>query len=149
MGRPMGPPLRERFESKIQKSDGCWLWLASTINGYGQFGKGLRAHRVSYSLYRGEIPDGMCVLHKCDVPLCVNPDHLFLGTRIENNEDKVRKGRGRCGKSAGEKNGWSLLTNQQASFIRADKRPAKIIAPEYGVHFSTVYRIRQGKAYPA
>ena len=137
-----------RFHKKVVWKDGCWGWNASTINGYGQFGVGGRAHRFSYELYKGvTIPEGMCVLHKCDNPICSNPDHLFLGTRIENNEDKVRKGRCRNGRSPGEKNGWALLTNEQAASIRMDKRTAVVIAKEYFVRPSTIYNIRQGKTY--
>jgi hypothetical protein len=90
----------EMFESKVYYSlDGCHYWLAS-INkkGYGNFrinksrsmGK---AHRASYVLYKGEIPKGMQVLHRCDNPSCVNPNHLFLGTNSDNVADKVAKNR--------------------------------------------------------
>ena len=75
----------------------CWLWTAATtIYGYGQFffnGRLEGAHRVSWRLHIGEIPDGRCVLHRCDVPRCVNPAHLFLGTKRDNALDSVRKGR--------------------------------------------------------
>lgn len=81
---------------------GCWLWLGGVDSkGYGKAprhtNQGL--HRVFYAYHVGEIPPGLCVCHKCDTPRCVNPDHLFLGTQLENAIDKERKGRGRWGKS--------------------------------------------------
>jgi hypothetical protein len=87
--------MRTELESRIspEPTSGCWLW-AST---YDSFGYGVlrnkKAHRLSWQAYRGEIPDGMFVCHKCDVPECINPDHLFLGTPRENAQDMVRKGR--------------------------------------------------------
>ena len=75
----------------------CWVWTGSLFeSGYGRFSrsnKKLRAHRVSYEIYKGAIPDGMHVLHECDNPPCVNPNHLFLGTHLDNMKDMERKGR--------------------------------------------------------
>lgn len=89
--------LLERFWEKVDKSGDCWLWTGATINkGYGQIrikGKSVLVHRVSYELHRGPIPKGLCVLHHCDNPLCVNPDHLFLGTKYDNVQDMIAKGR--------------------------------------------------------
>lgn len=95
--------LMQRFEEKYipEPNSGCWLWTASTHrSGYGQIiecenglKKNLRAPRVAWKLYKGEIPEGKCVCHKCDVRLCVNPDHLFLGNSIENMNDMKLKDR--------------------------------------------------------
>lgn len=94
----------ERFEAKVyaEPSCGCWLWGGSLDgDGYGMFrskGRVERSHRVAWQLYRGEIPPGICVLHRCDNPTCVNLDHLFLGTKADNAWDRAKKGRGRRSK---------------------------------------------------
>lgn len=91
--------LSERFWEKVEKTEGCWLWTASTRNGYGQIALGgrgnpvLYAHRVSYEMHHGPIPDGLVVMHTCDVRSCVRPDHLTVGTQAENLADMVAKGR--------------------------------------------------------
>ena len=76
---------------------GCWLWLGSgTQNGYGHFyyeGRVQLAHRASFEIFNGEIPDGLLVCHKCDTPACVNPDHLFTGTYSDNARDSINKNR--------------------------------------------------------
>ena len=89
-----------RFESKIIKSNSCWIWSASKDKkGYGNFRniKMERAHRFSYETYKGPIPEDMYVCHSCDVPSCVNPDHLWLGTAKDNSQDRDKKGRHNCG----------------------------------------------------
>lgn len=86
-----------RFWTKVKIAKQCWEWTASTYKkGYGSFwlnGRNVRAHRFSYEMLIGPIPAGMKVLHKCDNPKCVRPDHLFLGTINDNNKDKARKNR--------------------------------------------------------
>ena len=81
---------------------GCHLWIGGAdpdgygvISRQGRRGKQERAHRVAYELFVGPIPDGICVLHRCDTPACVNPEHLFLGTNLDNVRDRDAKGRGR------------------------------------------------------
>lgn len=98
-------PVEERFWSKVEKTDGCWLWTACVDQaGYGKFGEGgqggrtLRAPRVSYEWAYGPIPDGLYVLHRCDTPACVRPDHLFLGNAKDNALDVAKKGRARAQK---------------------------------------------------
>jgi HNH endonuclease len=87
----------ERFEKKVDKTNSCWIWTASKTNGYGDFRinkKKVKAHRYAFESYVGPIPeDKPHVLHKCDNPPCVNPEHLFAGTNEDNIKDKFNKGR--------------------------------------------------------
>ena len=98
-GKP--EPLEVRFWRFVAKSEGCWLWTGANTGSpmkYGRIGDGtgkgaLKAHRASWLIHFGAIPNGLWVLHKCDNPLCVRPDHLFLGTRADNMKDAFDKGR--------------------------------------------------------
>lgn len=93
-----GELLLARFWAKVKVGDGCWEWVANrNPAGYGLLkveGRMMSAHRLSWELLRGRIPDGIQVLHHCDNPSCIRPDHLFLGTQSDNLNDMVRKGRG-------------------------------------------------------
>ena len=118
--------LEERFWAKVKVGapDECWLWQASKTNkGYGQIARGRRgsgmdfAHRVAWSLRNGD-PGGLCVCHRCDTPLCVNPAHLFLGTQADTQRDKAQKGRARNGGLCGEQHGCAKLTAVEVLEIR-------------------------------
>ena len=90
-------PLETKFWKYVNKTDGCWLWTGKARReGYGAVGwpKTISAHRLSWGLHNGPIPAGLWVLHKCDVRLCVRPDHLFLGTNLDNMRDRIKKRRG-------------------------------------------------------
>lgn len=115
----------DRFFSKVEKKDGCWNWTAtvSRNGGYGMFylaGKMRIASRVSWELHSGEIPNGLCVLHRCDNPKCVNPNHLFLGTHKDNSIDMIKKGRGTILslRFQGETHPRAKLTNAEVKRIR-------------------------------
>jgi hypothetical protein len=135
-----------RFESKFTRvpESGCWLWEAGVKRGYGVFTMGSRrwlAHRISYRAYIGEIPDAICVLHRCDVTSCVNPAHLFIGTRSDNQADMTAKGRGVVIGRPGSSHPMAKLTESQVLAIRADTRLHREIAAEYGIarsHISTI-----------
>lgn len=122
---------RINFESKIDKSGDCHLWTSNRQNqGYGTvtLGRGnvLLAHRVSFLIHHGEIPDGMFVLHRCDVRNCVNPLHLWLGDHADNARDKEQKGRGNH--ATGLRNGKSTMPWRTARGDRSGARthPEKI-----------------------
>lgn len=91
----------DRFWNRVQKSEYCWNWIAGKSSGYGTLrvlGQNIKAHRFSYLIHKGEIPahdsyHGLVVMHKCDNPACVNPEHLELGTCGDNNRDRHIKGR--------------------------------------------------------
>lgn len=97
----------DRFWSKVEKSEGCWTWKSAIgSRGYGIFWiggkkKNAMAHRVAYQLSKGEIADGMLIMHSCDNPRCVNPGHLSLGTNLGNALDAKAKGRLACGERNG------------------------------------------------
>lgn len=143
-------PVADRIRSKIKVNDaGCWEWTAfRTEQGYGRIQldrKFKGAHRVSYREFCGPIPDGLHVLHRCDNPSCVNPDHLFLGTNDDNVADKVKKGRQR--RHHGEANPHSRLTAADVLAIRASTERRKDLAEKYGVTPTCIYDVRVGKSW--
>lgn len=153
----------QRFWSKVSKTDSCWLWTGERSQfGHGRFlynSVRVGAHRFSYETFVGPIPDGMFVCHKCDVPQCVNPEHLFVGTQKENIQDCVRKGRWVQAKlkaqhpewcARGEQAGNSALKTEQAltalSMLLCGVT-LKIVGETFGITQATASQIRSGKTW--
>jgi hypothetical protein len=144
-------PLLERLLSRTDKSgpDGCWLWTGcKDRNGYGvltvkkdwkQSNK--RTHRLMYLAAYGVDPGSLCVMHSCDNPSCVNPDHLSLGTNDDNTADRERKGRNRPPK--GEAHGNAKLTDDAVRFIRGSSLPRRILAQRFKVSPSLIGCVRR------
>ena len=83
----------KNFLERVEFGPGCWMWVGPQTDRYGGWGRHGYAHRYAYETFRGAIDEGLYVLHRCDIPLCVRPSHLFLGTQAENLEDARQKGR--------------------------------------------------------
>lgn len=142
-GRPPSDPVA-RFLSKVKQSEsGCHEWQAGLARGgYGKFqftGKAMQAHRVSYRLFRGEIPEGLCVMHKCDNRLCVNPEHLVLGTLVDNIADMDLKGR------RGTKSKLSEAQVKEIRDLLNSGLSQATVAAMFGVYQTTISRIKLGK----
>ncbi len=146
-----GATLMERLLHYTRKAEGCWEWQGyRDPNGYGRLN--VRnypelAHRISWTLHRSELEPGQQVLHHCDNPGCVNPDHLFLGDPAANVADMHAKGRARKRASHGEAHGCAKLTEVQVREIRASSGPSRIIAEQYGVSGRQVRDIRAGRVW--
>lgn len=145
MGRHAAPNTWEvRIEPLVEydPNGGCWLWSGNvTKDGYGRYGVGgagfRYTHREAYRMLVGAISDDLKVCHSCDVPACVNPDHLFLGTHTDNMQDMTRKGRGVAKLSPGD-------AAAIAARLAAGERVADVHA-DYPVRLSTIYEIRRGE----
>lgn len=134
----------DRFNKFVTRKPGCWGWKGcKNENGYaclGEAGRPRLAHRIAYKLFRGRIPDGACVLHRCDTPECTRPSHLFIGTHDDNMKDMAAKKRS----THGEKSTNAKLTSRQVLAIR--KRAAagelpKALAVKFGVVPQQIYKI--------
>lgn len=144
-GKP--PEYRFKMQYKVAKN-GCWEWIGGKDpDGYGTFrGEHLgqsfkRAHRWSWAYHNNQkVPAGASVCHSCDNPACVNPEHLWVGSTLENQRDKWAKGRG--GIPFGENASRAKLTEEQARAILVDPRPNSRVAADYGVAASTVGDIK-------
>jgi hypothetical protein len=145
------PNTKARLIAKFLVTPGCWVWTANlNSKGYGTIsveGRSKLAHRVSYEIYVGKIPDGLDLLHRCDNGRCVNPDHLFPGTHKENMADMARKGRAFKHMQKGESNNGAKLTDSQVLAIYADTRASAVIADEYGIFWNAVYDIKKKKRW--
>jgi len=134
-----------RFYTKFGISrSGCWIWLGEVDRkGYGRMqvdGRRIGSHRFSYEAFVGHVPSGMLVCHRCDVPACVNPAHLFIASNDENMADMVSKRRAR----QGERHHRAKLTEANALTIRHSHEGYKTLAKRYGVAPTTIRRIKKG-----
>ena len=141
------------------RTTGCWFWMGyKDKDGYGKFSYGLwplrktvRAHRAAWLLYRGIIPDRTLVLHTCDLPLCVNPNHLYLGNMADNVRDRLKRGRG----AKGARNGMRLqppkLNYQKANEILVLLKDSSLtqqqIANRFHVTQTMISAIKRGVAW--
>lgn len=140
--------IDEQFWANVARSPdgGCWDWQGTTDRkGYGRIsinGKRLAAHRYSYEMHHGSIPNDMYVLHRCDRPICVAPHHLFLGDQFDNMQDCNRKGRGN--QAFGERSGASKLKEAQVREIRSLRKNGlshRKIAKRFNVSANTIQAI--------
>jgi hypothetical protein len=148
-------PIEQRFWTKVQRAgpDECWLWTASvTGSGYGQIWESwpvrIRwdAHKYSWILHFGPVPDGLWVLHTCDVKRCVNPKHLYLGTNSRNLQDALERGQ----KAIGSQCSFAKLCPDEVQEIRRLKQTGltqEVLADQFGVSKTTIWRAYSGRAY--
>lgn len=134
------------FLNRVEKTETCWLWKG-TKNGYGygiflmQGERPVRAHRYSYEFFKGKIPTGKIIMHTCDNPPCVNPDHLRVGTKEENNKDTAIKRRHNYGI-----NHWNgKLSDDDVKNIRESSDKQAVLAKRYGVSQSHISHIKRGR----
>lgn len=155
-------PISDRFEAKVERClvSGCWLWTDAPDGcGYGRLGlpgnRMIKAHRLSYELHVGPIPDGLQVLHRCDTPPCVNPAHLFIGTHGDNMADRDRKGRGNYmppPPMPGSRHPRAKLDEAQVAALRAriaagERVVRTTTAADFGVSISTMSRALAGTTW--
>ena len=139
-------PVKERISNNSEKltESGCWIWMNSLDgSGYGQIStnsKIKRAHRVSYSEFIRDIPEGMLVLHRCDTPSCVNPSHLFLGTHQDNMRDKAEKGRA-------SRMGAPKLNEDDVRYIRSSSAKNITLAKKFNVTHQAISAIKHRRVW--
>lgn len=149
----MARSMKKAFDAKwsMDPETGCWMWTAAkTQHGYGKLanGKGgwTLAHRASWGLHRGHPPEGMCVLHKCDTPACVNPDHLFLGSHQDNMRDRDRKRRGIHGTRHPSAKLNPKLAREIRELSSVGWRKCEL-ARAYGVTAPSIGKILEGRSW--
>lgn len=154
-------PLEQRFwkHVDVRSPDECWPWTAkSKISGYGVIstggrrGKKVLAHRLSWQIHNGDMPEsdsyhGAVVMHTCDNPECVNPSHLVVGEQADNVDDMIAKGRKVSNPPCGERHKNSKLTDEQVRQIKTSKISGEVLAKKYGCNRCTINRIRSGKSW--
>lgn len=137
----------ERFWAKVLKTDGCWFWTGTVAGGYGQFsaadGSRVTAHRFSWELQNGAIPEGLLACHDCDNPLCVRPTHIFLGDTSANMRDMSAKGRHPKQNSRY----WAKLTPAQAVDIFQSTSSLTVLSQRHGVSTSAIASIKSGRRW--
>lgn len=150
------PDVRERFMDRVTKTETCWLWdTISNQGGYGSFThlrRVMTAHRWSYELFVGPTIKGMDICHRCDVRLCVRPDHLFQGTRLENVQDMNAKGRGKLPpRMRGEKHPKTRLKDHEVFEVRFGDSFSELsereISKLLGVNRTLIGKIRRNELY--
>lgn len=145
--------LKERFMKKVKVNNdtGCWEWLGfKGLNNYGQFsigGRTVLAHRASFLIFNGDLVRGMCVCHRCDNPMCVNPVHLFQGTRSDNMQDCIKKGRRNSKGAEGVKHHRSVFADDDIRSIRNSSDTRRNLADKYGVTTSAIGQILRGVSW--
>lgn len=136
-------PIADKFWKMVEITPYCWIWKGSRHNKYGKvsgvgFNNGMEySHRVSWKIHYGEINDNLSVLHKCDNTLCVNPEHLFLGTQSDNSKDMWTKGRSKISK-------FSKSDIVTIRTLRKAGVPCKVVASIFGVHRTSITNITSG-----
>lgn len=135
------------FWPNVIKGERCWVWTGTLWSrGYGRFwfnNKDDRAHRVAWRLSGKALSEDECLLHKCDNRRCVNPAHLFIGTRADNMHDKTKKGR----QTKGEACHWAQLKSVDIAAIRASSASNKELAKQYQVSHGHIYKIRSRQVW--
>jgi hypothetical protein len=141
----------DEFWKRVDKTDGCWTWTGNgTGDGYGRMflakGNVIRSNRASWIIHFGEIPEGMCVCHHCDNKICVRPDHLFLGTDLDNKRDMfIKKKHAHTTRHGSAKLGAVEVVSIKRLYSKGWKSPA--IAERFSVDKSTILRVLRGESW--